>query len=110
MQSKDLEVFNSMPFYFWVNDEAGRYIWANRALNEMAKQNIVGKTDRELGWAADAEGLRADDQKVLETGKTLYIREDAHVPDRGKVILNVCKFVGELDGKKGVFGVSFVID
>jgi PAS domain-containing protein len=110
MQSKDLEVFNSMPFYFWVKDEAGRYLWVNKALAKIAQQDMVGKTDRDMGWAADAEGLRADDKKVLETGKTLYIREDAHVPDRGKVTLNVCKFVGKLDGKKGVFGVSFVID
>jgi PAS domain-containing protein len=110
MQSKDLEVFNSMPFYFWVKDEAGRYLWVNKALAKIAQQDMVGKTDRDMGWAADAEGLRADDKKVLETGKTLYIREDAHVPGRGKVTLNVCKFVGELDGRKGVFGVSFVID
>ena len=110
MQSKDLEVFNGMPFYFWVKDEAGRYVWVNQALAEMAKQDLVGKTDLEAGWATDAEGLRADDKKVLEAGQTLYVRESAHVPGRGKVTLNVCKFVGELDGKKGVFGVSFVID
>jgi len=36
MLAKDLEVFNEMPFYFWVKDEEGRYIWVNRALNEMA--------------------------------------------------------------------------
>jgi PAS domain-containing protein len=110
MQSKDLEVLNNMPFYFWVKDEEGRYLWANRALAEMAQQAIVGKTDRELGWAADAEVLKADDKKVLETGKTLYVHEYAHVPSRGKVTLNVCKFVEEFDGKKRVFGVSFAIE
>ncbi|MEJ2070928.1 MAG: PAS domain-containing protein [Syntrophobacterales bacterium] len=110
MQSKDLEVFNNMPFFFWVKDEAGRYLWVNRALSEMAQQAIIGKTDLEMGWAADAEALRADDKQVLETGKTLYVQEYAHVPGRGKVTLNVCKFVGELDGKKRVFGVSFVIE
>ena len=110
MQTKDLEVFNSMPFFFWVKDEAGRYVWVNKALAEMAQQPLVGKTDREMGWATDAEGLRADDKKVLETGKTLYVHEYAHAPGQGQVTLNVCKFVGELDGKKGVFGVSFVID
>jgi hypothetical protein len=29
---------------------------------------------------------------------------------QGKATLSVCKFVGELDGKKCVFGVSFVIE
>ena len=110
MQSKDLEVFDNMPFYFWVKDEEGRYIFVNRALAEMAQQDIMGKTDREMGWSADANGLRADDKKVLETGKTLYVHEDAHVPSRGKVTLNVCKFLGEFDGKKCVFGISFVIE
>jgi PAS domain-containing protein len=110
MQSKDLEVFNNMPFNFWVKDEEGRYLWVNRYLADMAQQVIIGKTDLEMGWAADAEALRADDQQVLETGKTLYTHEYAHVPGRGQVTLNVCKFVGELDGKKGVFGISFVID
>jgi hypothetical protein len=65
----------------------------------MAQQAIVGKTDRKMGWVADAEGLRADDRKVLETGKTLFVHEYAHVPGRGKVTLNVCKFVEEFDGK-----------
>ena len=97
------------PITVSVKDKEGRYIWVNRALREMAQKDIIGKTDREMGWAADAEALRADDQKVLETGDTLYLHEYAHVPGRGKVTLNVCKFVGELDGKKGVFGISFVI-
>ena len=110
MQSKDLDVFNGMPFNFWVKDVEGRYLWVNRYLAEMAQQDIIGKTDREMGWATDAEALRADDKKVLETGKTLYLHEYAHVPDRGKVTLNVCKFVGEFDGKKCVLGISFVIE
>ena len=110
MLSKDLEVFHNMPFFFWVKDEEGIYIWVNRTLADMAQQAIIGKTDREMGWAADAEALRADDKQVLETGKTLYLHEYANVPGRGQVTLNVCKFVGELNGKKGVFGVSFVFE
>lgn len=110
MQSKDLEVFNKMPFYFWVKDDEGKYLWVNRALAEMAREDIIGKTDRDMGWSVDAEGLRADDKQVLETGKTLYVHEYAHVPGRGKVTLNVCKFLGEFDDRKCVFGISFVID
>ena len=110
MLSKDLEVFNDMPFNFWVKDEEGRYLWANRAVSEMATEEVVGKTDQEMAWAADAEVLRANDQKVLETGKTLYLHEYGHVPGRGQVTLSVCKFPGELDGTKGVFGISFIIE
>jgi two-component system aerobic respiration control sensor histidine kinase ArcB len=110
MQRQELEVFNKMPFNFWVKDEEGKYLWVNQYLAEMAQQAIVGKTDQEMGWAADAEALRADDKKVLETGKTLYLHEYAHVPGRGKVTLNVCKFLEEFDGKKCVFGISFAIE
>ena len=45
MQAKDLEAFNEMPFFFWVKDEEGRYIWVNHALNEKAGVDLTGKTD-----------------------------------------------------------------
>ena len=49
MESKDLEVFNNVPFYFWVKDEAGRYIWVNRALAEMASKPLSAKPT--VKWA-----------------------------------------------------------
>jgi hypothetical protein len=91
-------------------DEEGRYLWANRAVSDMAKEEVVGKTDLEIAWAAGTEALRANDRKVLETGKTLYVYEYGHVPGRGQVTLKVCKFLGDLDGKRCCFGVSFVIE
>jgi len=110
MNAKDLEIFNAMPFLFWVKDEEGRYIWGNRAISEIAKQDIVGKKDSELPGAANAEALCADDKKVLETGKPIFIHEHVHDSSRGKITLSVCKFIGELDGKKHAFGVSFEIE
>lgn len=107
MLAKDLEVFNEMPFYFWVKDEEGRYIWVNRALNEMAGEDITGKTDDALPWAHDAEKLRADDRKVLLTGEPMFVNE--YIQQPGKATLNVCKFVGDYEGKRCTFGVSFVI-
>jgi PAS domain-containing protein len=110
MNAKDLEIFNVMPFLFWVKDEEGRYIWGNRAISEIAKQDIIGKKDAELPWAANAEALRADDKKVLETGKPIFVHEYVDDSSRGKITLSVCKFIGELDGKKHAFGISFVIE
>lgn len=110
MQVKDLEIFNEMPFLFWVKDEEGRYLWDNRAISQLAKENVVGKTDSELMWASDAEALRSNDKKVLETGKPVFTHEYVDRSGHGKATLNVCKFVGELDGKKHVFGISFIID
>jgi len=110
MKAKDLEIFNAMPFLFWVKDEEGRYIWGNRAISEIAKQDIVGKKDSELPWAANAEALRADDKKVLDAGKPIFVHEYVDDSSRGKITLSVCKFIGELDGKKHTFGVSFEIE
>ena len=110
MNIKDLEVFNEMPFFFWVKDEQGKYLWANQALSQFAQEEVIGKTDYDLIWAENADALRAVDQQVLETGKTRYLHEKVDKSGHGKATLNVCKFVGQLDGKKHVFDISFVIE
>lgn len=108
MQAKDLEIFNEMPFFFWVKDEEGTYIWVNKALRKMSESEIVGKKDSELPWANDAEKLREHDLKVLETGMPIYLNEFVAEPHEDN--LSVCKFVGEFEGKRCAFGVSFVVE
>ena len=110
MQAKDLEIFNQMPFLFWVNDEDGVYIWGIQAISDLAGQDVVGKTDAELPWADNAEALRADDKQVMETGKSIFAHDFVDKSSRGNATPNVCKLVGELEGKKHAFGISFVID
>jgi len=110
MNSKDLGVLNEMPFYFWAKDEGEKYVWANRAVVEMAGEEVVGKTDHQLPWKASADALVAADKQVLETGKPLYIHEHALDFGQGTMTLSVCKFPGELDGKKCSFGVSFMVE
>jgi len=108
MQSTDLEVFNQMPFFFWIKDEEGRYVWVNKALYEKAGEDLTGKTDMELPWAHDSEKLREDDRKVYETGEPMFVHEYIENPE--KITLSVCKFVGDYEGKRCVFGVSYVIE
>ncbi len=36
MQIKDLEMFNEMPFLFWVKDEEGMYLLGNQAISKLA--------------------------------------------------------------------------
>jgi len=107
MTSKDLEIFNEMPFFFWVKDDEGTYLWVNKALREMAGEEVAGKKDAELPWAESAETLRADDIKVLETGKPLLLHEIVQKPNQDDI--SVCKFVGDYEGKRCAFGISFVI-
>lgn len=107
MTRKELEVFNQMPFFFWVKDEEGTYLLVNDALAAMAEEEIVGKKDAELPWKDAAETLRADDLKVLESGEPLLVHEIVQKPNHDD--LNVCKFVGDFEGKRCAFGISFVI-
>ena len=93
MQAKDLEIFNEMPFLFWVEDAEGRYIWGNQAIADLAGEQVVGKTDAELPWADNAEALRADDKQVMDTGKPIFAHEHVDRSSRGTATLNVCKFV-----------------
>ena len=107
MTSKELEIFNQMPFFFWVKDEEGTYLWVNKALREMSESEIVGKKDSELPWAAASVKLREHDLQVLKTGKPIYLHEYVEAPYNDD--LSVCKFVGEFEGKRCAFGISFVI-
>ncbi len=107
MTSKDLEIFNEMPFFFWVKDHEGTYLWVNKALQAMAEEEVVGKKDNELPWADTAVALRADDLKVLDTGEPLLVHEIVQKPNNDD--LSVCKFIGDFEGKRCAFGVSFVI-
>lgn len=110
MQHADLEVFNKMPFYFWVKDDTGKYVWVNQALSDAAGVQVVGKTDNELPWSASAESLQADDRRVQESGEPLRLVEQAVMADGATKSLNVCKFIGEFDGKRCTCGVSFQFD
>ncbi len=107
MTAKDLEVFNQMPFFFWVKDEEGTYLWVNDALNAMAEEGIVGKKDAELPWKDSADTLRAHDLEVLETGKPMLLHEIVQKPNHDD--LSVCKFVGDFEGKRCAFGISFIV-
>ena len=57
---------------FW-KDREGRYLGCNNACAGDAgvptPQDIVGKTDYDLGWKATADRYVADDRQIMETGQ-----------------------------------------
>lgn len=110
MQTSDLEIFNEMPFLFWVKDEQGKYLWGNRVISRLAGEEVAGKTDYELVWADDADGLRVADKEVWDKAEPVFTHEHVIKSHQGKATLNVCKWLAELDGVKRVFGISFVIE
>ena len=110
MQMKELEIFNEMPFLFWVKDANGKHLFGNRVICDLAGEDVVGKTDHDLVWSEDADALQAHDRQVLASGKTSYIHEYVQQSRHGESTLNVCKWVGDLDGEKCCFGISFIIN
>ena len=110
MNIEDLKVFNEMPFLFWVKDKDGKHLFGNEVICRLAGEDVVGKTDQELVWARDADALQAHDRKVLASGETSFIHEHVQQSSRGDATLNVCKWVGDLDGERCCFGISFVIE
>ena len=109
MTSKELKVFDNMPFLFWVKNSEGVYIFANQQIRKLAEGEIIGKTDYELPWAKDADKLREADKEVLDTGKTQYIHEFVDESGRGRIKLNVCKFAEDFEGERCAFGISFEV-
>jgi hypothetical protein len=81
----------------------------NQIICQHAGEDIVGKTDGELIWAENAEIIRAGDKQVFDSGEPKYLQEYTAEFSRGKATLNVCKWLGELDGEQRCFGLSFLV-
>ena len=65
MDIDDLKVFNEMPFLFWVKDREGKHLFGNEVICHLAGEDVVGKTDRELVWAKDADALQGMVTNIL---------------------------------------------
>ena len=109
MKIEDLEAFKHVPFLCWVKDEEWRYLWGNKAICDLAGEDVTGKKDDELVWKKNAAALVANDEDVLKTGKPHFMNERVDHSEHGKATLSVCKWVDDLDGRRLVFGISFVI-
>jgi PAS domain S-box-containing protein len=74
-------ITNLVPHGIFAKDSAGRHIFANPALAELAGlsiEEILGKTDFDLvADRAQAEAYRADDRAVIQSGGRMVIAEEA---------------------------------
>ena len=109
MRMTDLEPFKDVPFYLWAKDEDGVYLWGSAEMDRFAGGPVAGRTDAEFGQPAEspptAATLQANDREVLDSGSPLYTHEQ--IEGAGNV--SVCKWPGELDGRRVTFGVSFLV-
>ncbi|MDB4518193.1 AraC family transcriptional regulator [Akkermansiaceae bacterium] len=71
-----LGLFEALPeVMFWLKDETGIIIFANRACSDVLRskpENLVGKTDHDLYPRAMADVYQSDDKKVFRTGKAMH--------------------------------------
>jgi PAS domain S-box-containing protein len=73
-------ITNLVPHGIFAKDSAGRHIFANPALAELAgltTEEIIGKDDFDLvADRAQAEAYRADDLAVIQSGNKMVISEE----------------------------------
>lgn len=71
-EAKVIQVIDLVNASIYWKDKDGRYLGCNKYVLEMAGLNsrdeIIGKTDFELLWHADAPRIRKIDESVLKTG------------------------------------------
>jgi PAS domain S-box-containing protein len=105
-------ITNLVPHGIFAKDSAGRHIFANPALAELAGlpvEQILGKDDFELvADRAQAEAYRADDLAVIRSGKKTVISEELRTDLSGRTrILQTTKipFTVAETGETAVLGV-----
>jgi PAS domain S-box-containing protein len=105
-------ITNLVPHGIFAKDSAGRHIFANPALAELAGlsiEDILGKDDFDLvADRAQAEGYRADDLAVIRSGKKKVISEESRTDLSGRTrFLQTTKvpFTLPETGESAVLGV-----
>lgn len=101
---------NHSPALAWAKDEAGRYIYFNRAFEEKFQfrmEDWWGKTDFDLFPGEFAETYRQHDQQVMETGKPVHTIEGSVTATSGEAVWMVDKFpFRDRRGNRFVAGVA----
>jgi PAS domain S-box-containing protein len=77
-------VLDNSPAIIFLKDVHGRYLHINRQFEhafQMARDEVVGKTDPDLFPAAQAASFRANDRRVLRAGGPVEFEETARYHD-----------------------------
>lgn len=82
-------VIDTVPVTISWKDRDSRYIGCNRSMALAAgiatPSELIGKTDDDLPWSAQAEQFRAEDRAVMETGTPMIGYEERTVSPGGGV-------------------------
>ncbi|MEM6504517.1 MAG: AraC family transcriptional regulator [Planctomycetota bacterium] len=73
-----VQIFDYLPaVYFFIKDDQGRFMYVNRALQQVLgldNARIIGRTDDDFFSPELADAYRAEDQEVMAGGKTIADR------------------------------------
>lgn len=104
-------VLDTIPVRVFWKDTESKYQGCNRSFAKdsglASPEELVGKDDWSMGWIEQAEAYRADDRRVMETGKArLNYEEPQTTPDGRKMWLLTTKVpLLAADGTiKGILG------
>ncbi len=82
------QILNSVPVRVFWKDTKGVFLGSNMNFAKDAgldsPEDIMGKTDKDMVWSDFADSYRADDQSIIETGKSLLDFEEKFVGTGGK--------------------------
>ena len=107
------EVINAVPVRVFWKDMNLRYQGCNPAFAHdaglAAPEDLYGKDDYQMGWAAQADLYRADDRRVIDSGEPrLNFEEPQTSPDGQNIWLRTSKVPlhnkeGEIVGLLGIY-------
>lgn len=89
-------IVDTVPLRIFWKDRESRYLGCNPAFARDAGKDspadLVGKDDFQMAWAQEAEQYRADDRRIVETGKPrLSYEEPQTTPDGRQIWLRTSK-------------------
>jgi PAS domain S-box-containing protein len=104
------EFLNQLPIIAWLRDSDDRYVLANQKFLEhygVPAESRIGKTLDEI-WPADVAAMfRANDKRILESGRPHRVLETAPEPDgSARVWLNLKFPFTDSDGRVLIGGVG----
>jgi PAS domain S-box-containing protein len=102
-------ILDNSSAVIYIKDPEGRFVLINRKFEELfhvTRQDVVGKTDRDLfpGYMADA--FRANDRRVLKEGRALEMEEVAPQDDGQHTYISVKFPLQDDNGMTYVCGIS----
>jgi len=103
-------VIDHVPALVYLKDAKGRFLLVNRGFEEllgMPARALIGRTDDELFSPVDAERLRVNDRRVLDTGHAVEFDETVNIGGEARSFVTLKFPILDVDGRPlAVCGVS----